>query len=45
MRFVSNEEADDRILGLSRDENLETFLDYETGKQLYIGRVRPPDAS
>jgi hypothetical protein len=45
MRFVSNEEADERILGLSRDENLETVLDYETGKQLYIGRVRPRDAS
>jgi hypothetical protein len=40
--FAPNAEADERFLGLARDKNLETVLDYETGKQLYIGRVRRP---
>jgi hypothetical protein len=40
--FAPDAEADERFLRLARDKNLETVLDYETGKQLYIGRVRRP---
>jgi len=40
-----NSEAEERFLGLCRDNDLETVLDYKTGKQLYIGRVRPRDES
>jgi hypothetical protein len=40
MNFVSNESARDRLQVLANEENLETVLDYETGKQVFRGRVR-----
>jgi len=40
MKFVPNESARDRFLILANEENLDTVLDYETGKQSYRGRVR-----
>lgn len=39
LHFSANDKAESRFLGLSRDGNLETVLDFKTGKQVYVGRV------
>jgi hypothetical protein len=42
MHFTPNSEVDERFVRLAREKNLETLLDYKTGKQVYVGRVPSP---
>ena len=40
MNFTPNDEVDERLLRLGMTGRLDTFLDFKTGKEVYIGRVR-----
>lgn len=40
MHFVSNEDVGERFLGLSSKDGLDVMLDFQTGKELFLGRVQ-----
>jgi hypothetical protein len=42
IHYQSAEDIRDTLLPLANDEGTITYLDYKTGKQLYVGRALPP---
>ena len=43
LQLVDETEAERRLLRLGAEGKIDVVLDYETGKQTYIGRVRPSE--
>ena len=43
LQFVDTDEAKEGLLRLGSESKVGIVLDYKTGKQVYIGRVTPPD--
>jgi hypothetical protein len=41
MLFTSNDEVSERLLRLGMTGRLDTFLDFRTGREVYVGRTRP----
>lgn len=37
--FVASEDAADRMVGLAKDEGIETMLDLHTGREVFLGRA------
>lgn len=45
LRFVGTDESEERLLRLGTRDKVDILLDYDTGKQVYMGRVKPDDRS
>jgi hypothetical protein len=43
LTFSPNTEVDERFIRLAREDNVDTLLDLETGRERFIGRVKPTD--
>jgi hypothetical protein len=39
LHFMTKEQAHERLLPMSQVRSLDIVLDYETGKEMYIGRT------
>jgi hypothetical protein len=40
MQFVPNEHVEERLVGLARDDGVDTMLDYQSGREVFVARAK-----